>query len=285
MGAATAGAMIEAGVEDFPGVEKEVEAGSATMLDCVATDVEAPPPELVRTDVTRTTEVREETAFAVLGESVEEEEVDVTVVVGKVREDPETEFVVALSAEDEEPELFTTTTDGLAEGESVAEGEESVEDDGEGEGPGELALPPEEEEETAWRFWISKRSFEVAQQPLLESPSASGRLASQQNPSPQSRIASAPAAVFPKNCKPLMPPIVSTGKVYPLCRSEGIRSIPSPDRCKCIGRGISRWPDSKGRCPGTTSPVGNTLLHRQSRKVDHRLSRGRHWGNSMMRPT
>ena len=194
-GTATAGPIMEPRLFFFES-GGEVEAGSAMMLEWEATMVLEPPPDFVMTDVTTTMEVWEETALLLLAEvavDAEGEREVVWMVEGKEMEVAEAEFVKTWAAESEKPVLLIVKKEALEElGEALeelgtaldvdvevdAEGDADAEAEWDAEVDAEVTLPPEEE--TTWRLLSWNRLLEVLQHPRLESPPASGRLASQQ---------------------------------------------------------------------------------------------------------
>ena len=177
-GTATAGAMIEAWVEDFEEeAGGEVPAGSAMMLEReVMSVVGALPSDLVIIEVTRTTEVWEEVA-AWISEGVAlevGEGVFVGVVEGRERDVPEAWSVVTEAAESEKPELPMVNKEALEEGggedDAVALAEDAEGDalltieDGEADALPPDVLPPDPlppDAKTIWRLAIWNRSLEV----------------------------------------------------------------------------------------------------------------------------
>lgn len=150
-----------------------MEADSAMTLVLLATTALEPPPALVTTDVTRTTEVREDAAFLLVLLAESGKDIDV-----EKAAESEKPPGPSVSGNRKEVEVGPSVVEevvevGLSVAEEVVELELSVLDVSVFEVFVSVSL-------IIWRLLIRKRTVEVLQHPLLESPSASGRLASQQ---------------------------------------------------------------------------------------------------------
>lgn len=168
--------------------EVGVEIGAAIMLFREVVRVLDPPSDLVTMEVTTTTLVVEPWALLLFA-SMEVVPVGSDVAVPVVTVDGDVvvvpRSVLTLAAESGEPlpETVTLSSSVSSPVSSSVDGRVEVDTLGVGESLGaefELLGGASPAESTIARFSIEKRSFDVLQQALLTSPSASGRLASQQ---------------------------------------------------------------------------------------------------------